>query len=243
MKNIPRIFIDLELSAGAVLPLAPDHRHYLNRVMRTNKFLAFNNGTEYEAEVIDNGKFMVGDATGRKDPSGKWTFCFAPVKRIEDLISGVVQMGAGRLQPVITDRTVARHVNWDRMRKIIIENCEQSGRNSIPELSAPVDFADLDKSDIIFGDERKLRIGFSLEHSADIAECANPHLIRNSSFSILNFKLLVGPEGGFSDEEFNALDAGGAVGVSLAPTILRAEVAAVALCACSQFLRVLIKNY
>jgi 16S rRNA (uracil1498-N3)-methyltransferase len=128
------------------------------------------------------------------------------------LIGAVVQMGAGVLQPVITERTVARHINWDRMKKIIIENAEQSGRNGIPELRPPIPFAELDKRGIVYGDERR-------------AGSDSPQRKCNT--------LLVGPEGGFSDAEFAALDEAGATGVSLGPTILRAEVAAAALCAVS----------
>jgi 16S rRNA (uracil1498-N3)-methyltransferase len=194
------------------VPLTLEQYHYLTRVMRTNRFFAFNDGIEYEAEIIGDGLSSIISSTGRADTSGKWTFCFAPIKRIEDLISGVVQMGAGRLQPVLTERTVARHINWNRMRKIVIENCEQSGRSSIPELLPPIPFSGLDKKDLIFGDERKVR-----NYGVRVANG--------------NSKLFIGPEGGFSNAEFAALDSGGAVGVSLGKTILRAEVAAIALCA------------
>jgi 16S rRNA (uracil1498-N3)-methyltransferase len=214
MKNIPRIFIGSELSAGAAAPLTAGQLHYLAHVMRTDEFLAFNGGTEYLA-VVENKSARILEPTGRKNPGGKWTFCFAPVKRIEDLISGVVQMGAGVLQPVITERTVVRHINWDRMRRIIVENCEQSGRNSIPDLRPLIAFAELDKKGLIYGDERQ---------GATAPSKAAPEYKSDLT-------LLVGPEGGFSDAEFAALDKAGATGVSLGPTILRAEVAAVALCA------------
>ncbi|MDR1071096.1 MAG: 16S rRNA (uracil(1498)-N(3))-methyltransferase [Rickettsiales bacterium] len=211
MKNVPRIFIDAPLGVGKTFELTPDQHHYLTRVMRTERFLALGGGTEYEAEIINNSQFIIHNSTPRADPSGKWTFCFAPIKKIEDLVSGVVQCGAGVLAPVITERTAARHVNWERMKKIIIENAEQSGRNSIPELREPVSFAELDKCGLVYGDERK---------AGAAREIAAPASV-----------LFVGPEGGFSDAEFDALDAAGAVGVGLGRTILRAEVAAVALCA------------
>ena len=251
MKNIPRLFIDSELSPGTSGPLTAGQAHYLTKVMRSTKFLAFNNGTEYEAEVsarpqidakilIPLGRagrreaadgagsgFAISSATGRADPSGIWTFFFSPVKKIEDLVSGMVQMGAGVLQPVITERAAARHINWDRIKKIIIENCEQSGRNSLPELRAPIPFSALPLSEIIYGDERKIKDG-----SEGAVIPADPMRVRRDDDSPReSFKLLIGPEGGFSDAEFAALDAAGAAGVSLGPLILRAEVAAVALAA------------
>ena len=208
------------MRTGANLSLTPDQAHYLTRVMRADIFLAFHNGDEFECRV-GNGRFLVGKKTKRADLSGGWTIYFAPIKRIEDLVSAVVQMGAGRLVPVITERTVARNINPDRMRRVIIEAAEQSGRNSLPELAPPVRFADVDWSGVVFGDER-------MAHSAEFR-------VKSSELRVAwreaNSKLLIGPEGGFSEVEFKALDALGAVGVGLGRTILRAEVAAVALAA------------
>ena len=134
---------------------------------------------------------------------------FAPIKRTDDLINMATQMGVAYFQPVITDRVTAHHINWDRMRKIVIEACEQSNRNSVPEILAPIKFADLDLSNLIFADER---VAYG-HHSRNTPTGAN--------------KILVGPEGGFSDAEFAKLDSAGACGISLGKTILRAEVAAV----------------
>jgi len=232
MKNVPRVFIDSELREGAEGILPPAAVHYLTHVMRTNRFLAFNNGDEYEAELTHNSYFILHNSTGRSDPSGKWEFYFAPIKKIEDLIAGIVQMGARVLQPVITERTVARRVNWPRMKKIIIENAEQSGRNSVPELRPPIPFDALDKKGIVYGDERGVSLR-GVKRRSNLDEIAVPCglAMTTATNHAHELRLLVGPEGGFSDAEFDALGRAGAVGVCLAPTILRAEVAAVALAA------------
>jgi 16S rRNA (uracil1498-N3)-methyltransferase len=211
MKNIPRLFIDKELHTGSTIELAKDQIHYLVHVMRTGKFIAFNNGLEFDAEIIDNSKCKILNKTNHFDPSGDFTLYFAPIKKIEDLLSGATQMGVKVLQPVITERTVARHGNFSRMQKILIEASEQSGRNSIPELKKPIKFNELDKSGIVYGDERKLS--------------------DTNTQSPKSSKLFIGPEGGFSDKEFAELDAAGAIGISLGKTILRAEIAALALIA------------
>ena len=101
MKNIPRLFINHELATGATFDLARDQNHYLTHVMRTNKFIAFNNGLEFDAEIIDNSKCKILNKTNHIDPSGDFTLYFAPIKKIEDLLSGAVQMGVKVLQPVI----------------------------------------------------------------------------------------------------------------------------------------------
>ena len=208
MKNIPRIFIDDDISSGDIRPAPREMSHYLTRVMRTDTFLAFGGGAEYNARMNPDGKsFTIGDQTSHADPSGKLTLYFAPIKRSDDLINMATQMGVARFVPVVTAQTVASHINWDRMHKIAVEASEQSNRNSVPEIMSPVRFADLDLSGMAFADERAA-------------------YGRVLPAKITTDKILVGPEGGFSPDEFDALDAAGARGVALGKTILRAEVAA-----------------
>ena len=130
-------------------------------------------------------------------------------------------MGVARFQPVITERTNAHHINWARMKKIAIEASEQSGRNNVPQIAQPVKFDEFirnrnkEQEGIAFADER-------------MASNDKSNLPIPCSCSYQNgYAVLIGPEGGFSDNEFAALDEIGATGISLGPTILRAEVAAV----------------
>ncbi|MDR2412879.1 MAG: 16S rRNA (uracil(1498)-N(3))-methyltransferase [Rickettsiales bacterium] len=215
MKNLPRIFINEQIEAGKSYLLTAAQSHYLTKVMRVGRCLIFNNGLEFSAELAGDSKYLVAGAqTGRRDPSNDMTFCFAPVKKIDEMLNMATQMGVGRMQPVITERTVARHANWGRIEKIIIEASEQSGRNSIPELAAPIimdSWIKKQREKIVFADER---LAHCDSHSANLP-------FRPSV-------LLIGPEGGFSPAEFAALDNAGAVGISLGKTILRAETAAVA---------------
>lgn len=208
MKNTPRIFIGNNINTGDVIPAPRDVAHYLTRVMRRHDFLAFGGGREFNAELDAAGKnFVVCDATSHADPSGNVTLYFAPIKRTDDLINMATQMGVARFVPVITARTVAHNINWTRMAKIATEAAEQSNRNSVPEISAPIKFSDLDLNNMVFADERT-----AYGRGATDGRGAT--------------HILVGPEGGFSDDEFAALDAAGARGISLGATILRAELAA-----------------
>lgn len=209
MKNIPRIFVGDDVCVGATYDAPRDVAHYLSRVMRTNQFLAFGGGNEFNATLNSDGKtFLIGEKTPHNDPSGNITLYFAPIKRTDDLINMATQMGVARFQPVITARTVAGHINWGRMEKIAVESAEQSNRNSVPKILPPIKFSDLDLSGMVFADERAA-------------------YGRKMAQGVAADKIMVGPEGGFSDAEFAALDAGGACGISLGATILRAEVAAV----------------
>ena len=210
MQNIPRIFINEKLDSGKIVAVDNDIVHYLRRVMRRDNCLVFNSGDEYVATLSDNDKhIIIGDKTEHVDPSNDLILYFAPVKKIDELVNMATQMGIGAFVPVITNRTVANHINWNRIRKIMIEASEQSNRNSVPELQEPVKFDSLDLKGLIVADER-------FAHGKE-----------NNNEKISGKRLLVGPEGGFSPDEFEKMDRAGVVGLSLGKTILRAETAAV----------------
>lgn len=208
MKNIPRIFIGNDIKSGMIIPASREISHYLTHVMRRTDLIAFGGGHEFNATMDDAGKnIIIGDDTGRTDPTGDTILYFAPIKRTDDLINMATQLGVKKIVPVITEHTTAHHINWERMKKIAIEAAEQSNRNSVPEIAAPIKFADLDLSKIAFADER---VAYGVQ--------------RATTTKIKS--ILIGPEGGFSDAELSALDKAGAIGISLGSTILRAELAA-----------------
>lgn len=209
MKNIPRIFIGDNINTGSIIPVDKSVAHYLSHVMRRNDCLVFGDGNEYVANLNPDGKTMtIGDKTDHIDPSNDITLYFAPIKRLDDMLNMATQMGVKTFVPVITERTVANHINWERMKKIVIEAAEQSNRNSVPNITAPIKFNELPFDKLVFADERAA-------YGADIPRRYNDKK-----------NILVGPEGGFSNTEFDALDKNGALGLSLGKTILRAEVAA-----------------
>lgn len=208
MKNIPRIFIGTDIQVGRSYPVTRDVSHYLTRVMRTSQCMVFGDGNEYRAHLCDDNKSLfIDEKTEHADPSNEITLMFAPIKRTDDLLNMATQMGVARFQPVITDRTTAHHINWERMKKIVIEAAEQSNRNTVPQILNPIKFSDMDLSNVAFADERAA------------------HGKKSDCKSVTPDSILIGPEGGFSDAEFIALDASGACGISLGKTILRAELA------------------
>ena len=208
MKNIPRIFVGDNVKSGMIIPLDRETAHYLTHVMRTDTAIVFGGGNEFNAHIDATQKnIIVGESTGRADPSGDVILYFAPIKRCDDLINMATQLGVKKMVPVLTEHTTTQHINWERMKKIAVQAAEQSNRNSVPEIATPVKFSDIDLSKLAFADER-----------AAHGETRESHTKTNA--------ILVGPEGGFSDSEFAALDNAGAVGISLGKTILRAELAA-----------------
>ena len=209
MKNIPRIFIGNDIKHGNIIPVDKSVAHYLSHVMRRNDCLVFGDGNEYSASLNPDGKTLtIGKKTEHTDPTGDIVLYFAPIKRLDDMLNMATQMGVKKFVPVITDRVVANHINWDRMKKIVIEASEQSNRNSVPEISSPIKFNDLPFDGLVFADERAA-YGREMENTYHGTTA-----------------VLVGPEGGFSDSEFETLDTRGARGMLLGKTILRAELAA-----------------
>lgn len=209
MKKLPRLYLPFDIEEDFLIPASLDNTHYLLDVMRTNSCLVFNKGSEFLATLVEKNKkyyFSILEKTRHQDPSNEINLYFAPVKRIDELVNIATQLGVSRLCPVITDRTVIKNINFDRLKKISIEASEQSGRNSIPLILETIPFKNLNKSNLSYADERKL-------------------ISSEKNLKINSNNLLIGPEGGFSENEFSILDNSGAIGFSLGKTILRSEIA------------------
>jgi 16S rRNA (uracil1498-N3)-methyltransferase len=141
----------------------------------------------------------------------------APIKkaRIDLVAEKACELGVARLQPVLTHRTVVDRVNPDRLRAQMIEAAEQCGRTALPELGAPQKLPAL-----LRGWDADRALYFADETGGELFARA----VRPGPAAIL-----IGPEGGFDDEERAAIrNTPGAVPVSLGATILRAETAAIA---------------
>jgi 16S rRNA (uracil1498-N3)-methyltransferase len=139
------------------------------------------------------------------------------VKRAQTdwLVEKATELGAARLIPVMTRRTVAERVKLERLEAIAIEAAEQCGRTRLPEIAEPLPLAKfLDARDV----------GRTLYFADEGGGAAAVESFRPGPALILT-----GPEGGFTDEERKLVrSAPNAVAVSLGPRILRAETAALA---------------
>jgi 16S rRNA (uracil1498-N3)-methyltransferase len=223
--STPRLFVDQVLSDGLSLTLDGAQANYLGNVMRLkagDPVRLFDDRTgEWLAEVSDSAKRSVtlrltGKLRERENVPDLWLL-FAPIKKgpIDWLVEKATELGAARLQPVITQRTIVDRLNLDRLRAYMIEASEQCDRTALPELAEPVKLAALLKSwdagrALIFADETG---GLPFTGIAKPGPSA----------------ILIGPEGGFTPSERDAIRATpGAIGASLGPRILRAETAAAA---------------
>ena len=223
--STPRLFVDQSLNEGVTLTLDGAQAHYLGNVMRLktgDPVRLFDNRTgEWIAEVADAGKRNVmlrltAKLRAREDVPDLWLL-FAPIKKgpIDWLIEKATELGAARLQPVITHRTIVDRLNLDRLRANMIEAAEQCDRTALPELREPIKLPALLKG----WEESRMLLFADETGGLPIAEIARPG----------PSAILIGPEGGFTPDERATIRATpGATAISLGPRILRAETAAAA---------------
>src|SRR3954452_16579676 len=147
-KSLPRLFVRQPLGEGAPVELDGTQANYLGNVlrMRTGAGLLVFDGIsgEWLARIAEAGKKQMRLSGERRTREAEiipdvW-LAFAPVKRAQTdwLVEKATELGAARLVPVMTQRTVAERVKLERLEAIAIEAAEQCGRTILPELVEPV---------------------------------------------------------------------------------------------------------
>lgn len=236
--KLQRLHVDQRLGEGLTVTPSPAQTHYLLNVLRTRagaEILLFNGRDgEWLARVVPETKKAVRlepfERTRPQSPACDLLFCFAPLKagRLDWLAQRATEMGAGIIQPVVTRHTQVRDPGIDRIRANVIEAAEQCGVLAVPEVR---DTVALDR--LVASWDRHRRLIFADEDSA--TDNPMPAL---SGIAETKLGLLVGPEGGFSDDERAMLRALPFVtAIPLGPRILRADTAAVAALAVVQAVR------
>jgi 16S rRNA (uracil1498-N3)-methyltransferase len=227
-----RLFVRAPLSAGAEVDLDQGQSNYLVNVMRLGEgagILVFNGSDgEWQARLVASGRktwhLDITDQTRPQTPASELHYLFAPLKhaRLDYMVEKAVEMGAGRLRPVITRHTQVKRVNRERMEANAIEAAEQCGILSIPAIDEPVQLSALLAAWPTSEPTRRLIFCDEGETRADpVAVLA---ALKPSPLAVL-----VGPEGGFAEDEREALGAAPFVtAIPLGPRILRADTAAVA---------------
>ena len=152
----------------------------------------------------------------------------------DDIVEGAVEVGAARILPVITARSIVK-LDADkvaergaRWRRVALAAAKQSKRVSVPEVSDPASFEvilpELAGYDLVIvaWEESGVSARGVRDAVAHVLAAATP-----PADAVIHVAVVVGPEGGFTAEEIAALETIGAVPVTLGATILRAETAAV----------------
>ena len=224
-KSTPRLFVEQPLADGMTVNVTGNSAHYLMSVMRLKEGapvkLFDDISGEYLATVTNIGKrdlVLTVEAMlcAREHVPDLW-ICQALIKkdRFDWVAEKACELGVARFVPLLTARCVVDKVKEDRLRAHMIEAAEQCERTALPEVA---ELARLDALVKNWPPERTLY--FCDERGGE------PFLdaIRSGPGAIL-----IGPEGGFTDDENTAIRAHpNARPVSLGPRILRADTAAVA---------------
>ncbi len=226
----PRLFVDAVLAQDASVALERDQSNYLGNVLRLaggDRILVFNGRDgEWQATIAGRKRpetLTLLALTRPQDQLPDLSYVFAPLKhaRLDYMVQKAVEMGASRLQPVVTRFTQVARVNSERMRANVIEAAEQCGILSLAEVADPLPL------------ERYLAgrgAGRLLVFCDEAAEAANPLAALQAAVAAAGgIDVLIGPEGGFAeDERALLLRQPKIIRLSLGPRILRADTAGVA---------------
>ena len=141
-----RLFLRAALSAGAAVDLDARQANYLVNVLRLRAgdgVLVFNGADgEWRARLAASGRrawhLIIVEQTRPQTPAPDLHYLFAPLKhaRLDYMVEKAVEMGAGRLRPVITRHTQVARVNRERTEANVIEAAEQCGILSVPAIDA-----------------------------------------------------------------------------------------------------------
>ena len=221
MSNI-RLFYPESLSINLEGTLNKTQSHYLTKVMRIKVgevFSLFNKSGEWETIINEISKnnltFKVKKQLRQKENESEIWLAFSPIKSnfFNFMIQKATELGVTKLMPILTERTIVRKINIERLSKIVIEASEQSNRLSVPEIFKTQSLENFLKNNnsvnLIFGDLNT----------------------KNKKLQIKNNKptcILIGPEGDYTEHEREKiLKFNGVQSIKLSNNILRSETAVI----------------
>ena len=224
-----RLFLPPERLTAQRLILDGDEHQHLGRVLRArpgDQVVVFDGrGNEFDAEVVAAGRDTTELALGARRAALAATVritllqSVARGERMDWIVQKTCELGVARIVPVLTSRVVARPAGSPtrraRWEKIAREAARQSGRADVPEVSEPISLGRA----LAESDPQDLRLALWEVSRGQPLRKALPSTPRPTT-------VLVGPEGGFSDDEIAAAKAAGFQIVTLGPRILRVETAA-----------------
>ena len=198
MSNV-RLFFSESLSLNLSSKLNKSQSHYLTKVMRVKvgeSFSLFNQSGEWEAKINEISKgiveFTVLKKLREKNNEKDIWLAFTPIKSnfFNFMIQKATELGVTKFIPIITDRTIVRKINYERIEKIIIEASEQSNRIKVPKVEKTQNLNlflknNNNKINIIFGD----------------LNTENQNLDPKIKKENKPICIIIGPEGDFTESE------------------------------------------
>ncbi len=226
--RLSRIFTSQPLRAENSVELEGPAGHYLTRVLRLAKgdrIILFNgDGADYPAVIAEiRSQRVLARITGSSDPGNESSLKITLVQavcrgeRMDYVLQKATELGVFCIQPLISQRVEVRldaarqEKRMQHWQGVVTSACEQSGRALVPVVNAPLSLADW--LNVASGS-----LSLVLDPLAD-------NKLSGLSVQGDSISVLVGPEGGFTDEEMHAARAKGLMPVSLGPRVLRTETA------------------
>jgi 16S rRNA (uracil1498-N3)-methyltransferase len=230
----PRIYQAIPLKVNETIKLDREATHHLIHVLRltvNDSVILFNGrGGEFLGEIVLIGKNEAQITLKKfneieREPSSHIHLlpCIINAQNMDFLIQKAVEIGVSHITPLISERSQFKltkdHIakRSDHWGKIIVNACEQCGRNQLPQLDAPINMVSVLQQ---IKEECKLIL--------DPLSSTTFSQIQNRSSSVA---ILIGPEGGWSGEEIQLAETASFQRVQLGPRILRTETAAIAIMA------------
>ncbi|KKJ77778.1 16S rRNA methyltransferase [Kiloniella litopenaei] len=241
-RVVTRLYVEDSLSQGATVGLDAAGAHYLRSVLRLNTGARIGLFNEKDGEwlgVIEGlGKgwcsLQIEEQRRKPTPEPDIWLVFAPIKRsrIDFLAEKAGELGCSRILPVFTRYTDVKRINRDRLAAHAKESAEQCERLSVTTVD---DAVTLDKLIEKWPDDRRLIVCAEFGDAKPIAEMLTEILVKEPDAGQRPWAVLIGPEGGFAEEELEALRRLPYVTpIGLGPRVLRADTAAVAALSCWQ---------
>ena len=227
IKNIPRIYTPSKLVLDGMITLDKDQTHYLRHVLRSKEssFVRLFNGIdgEWRGEIVTFKKnetlVRCLECLRLQSAEQALHIYFSPIRkhRQDFLVEKATELGATSIQPLTMQHTQIKGFNQERAEAQVVEAAEQSERLSVPEVKGLLVF---DKMLSAWPKNRMLYVGVERRDASRL----RPLIDYTKEVAVL-----VGPEGGFSEEEIRGLEQKDFVQFfSLGSMILRTETALLA---------------
>lgn len=219
------------IEAGAKIIVESNDHHYLNKVMRLQ------NGDQIELFNGKNGDFLaqisqisknqtslqILNQIKQQQQKSNLTLAFTPVKNVKNqfLLQKAVELNCDHIAPIITNHSVVDNINIEKFKIVAKEACEQCESNVIPKIEPIIKLEQLLKQDL----SQKILILCDESGKGQKASKILPKIAKNRSEN-QEIIVFIGPEGGFSEEEFKKFyQLNNLHSISLGSRILRADTA------------------
>jgi len=228
MSSKIRLYFSDKIKSELVSHITKDQTHYVKDVMRLkigDSLSVFNSLGEWSAAIEsyekDGARIKILEKIKNKENEKNIWLAFSPIKQnpLNFIIQKGTELGIQKFFPILSERSIVKEINIERIKKIIVEASEQSNRISVPEIRKM----------------ETLKFFLSQFPKDGCLIFCDINCNKNNLKNILSKKIegpvciLIGPEGDFSESERKLiLNLYQANSMILAKNILRAETAALA---------------